>query len=191
MASSTWFKDVNFIPPQGMFFYASHGETAVGRTFLEIEPKVRAIMARHGITGVTPEQEVAAYMCARMPDPGRYCRGGASEKPEHVRPHDAIANTLPYCRREKLVDFAEMSRRMRVCAACPMHARDWCPTCAGHVSRMNEEFHDRRTKVPEDTTSGVCQAARAYEMAIAAVEYDRGEPVWVGVPDTCWRKTDV
>lgn len=188
MADSIWFKTVNFIPPYGLFYYETHGEKVVGRTFLEIEPRVRALMAKYGIPGL-PEQEVAAYMCARMPDSGRYCRGAAVAK-EHVRPAEAIRNSLPYCSRP-LVDFGEISRRLRVCAACPRHARDWCPTCSGHVSKMESAFGGRRPKQPEDSVSGVCQCAKAYEIAIASVEYGKDEPVWGGVPDTCWRKANV
>ena len=188
MASGTWFHTVNFIPPYGLFFYETHGERAVGRTFLEIEPKVRALMEKYSLPGL-PEQEVAAYMCPRMPDPGRYCRG-ASVAPKHVRPQEAIANSLPYCSRP-LVDFGEIARRLRVCALCPKHARDWCPTCSGPVSRLEEAFKGRRPKQPEDAVSGVCQCARAYEIAIASVEYGKKEPPWDGIPDTCWRKTYV
>lgn len=188
MGGPTWFRTVNFIPPYGVFFYETHGEKVTGRTFLEIEPKVRALMAKYSIKGL-PEQEVAAYMCARMPDPGRYCRGSEVKAP-HVRPREAISNSLPYCSR-RLVDFAEISRRLRICAACPMHARDWCPTCSGHVSRMEAAFGGRRPKQPEDAVSGVCQCAKAYEIAIASVEYGKDEAAWEGAPDTCWRKSDV
>lgn len=187
-APAVYFRDVNFLPPGGLFFYETHGERVVGRTFLEIAPKVRALMAKHGIPGLA-ESELAAYMCPRMPDPGRYCRG-ARVPLAHVVPHVAIANSLPYCSR-RVVAFDEIERRMRVCSACPKHRRDWCPTCSGHVSRMMSAFGGRRRKVPEDTLAGVCQCAKAYEMAIASVEYGEGDKVWDGVPDTCWRKTGV
>lgn len=186
--SDTWFNTVNFIPPYGLFFYETHGEKVVGRTFLEIEPKVRALMAKYSIPGL-PEQEVAAYMCPRLPDSGRYCRG-KTVAPRHVRPQEAIANSLPYCSRN-LVDFAEISRRLRICAKCPKHARDWCPTCSGHVAKMESAFGGRRPRQPEDAVSGVCQCAKAYEIAIASVEYAKDEATWDGVPGTCWRKTDV
>lgn len=182
------FKSRDFIPPYGLFFYETHGERAVARTMVEMLPKVRALMQKYSVPG-TAEQELAAYMCPRMPDAGRYCEG-PSLKPAHVLPLAAIANTLPYCSR-RLVDFGEAARRMRACAKCPMHARDWCPTCSGHVSRMEAAFGGRRTKLPEDAVSGVCQCAKAYEMAICSVEYVKGEPVWEGAPATCWRNADV
>lgn len=185
-----FFKDVNFLPPGGLFFYERDGERVTGRTFLEIAPKVKAILARHGIA-TSVEAEIADYMCARMPDPGRYCRG-ASVAVQHVTPHVAIANSMPYCSpARQVVAFDEVERRLRVCSACPKHRRDWCPTCSGHVSRMMSAFGGRRRKVPEDTLAGVCQCAKAYELAIASVEYGEGDKVWDGVPDTCWRKTGV
>ena len=183
-----YFVDSNVIPPGGLFFYEAHGERATGRTLVEILPKVRAIMARHGIPGLA-ESALAAYMCPRIPNPGMYCRGPQVPS-AHVRPHVAIKESLPYCRRQ-VAAFDEISRRMRICQECPAHAREWCPTCSGHVSAMMSAFGKRRTELPEDTLSGVCQCAKAYELAIASVEYGEDEPVWEGVPDTCWRKADV
>ena len=187
-APQTWFRTTNFVPPYGLFFFETHGERVVARSFVEIEPKVRALMERFSIPGV-PEQVLADYMCPRLPDSGRYCRGTSVPDP-HVRPQEAIRNSLGYCTR-KLVDFGEIARRLRKCAGCPGHARDWCPTCAGHVSRIMDAFGGRRSRLPEDSPSGVCQCAKAYEMAIASVEYGKDEPPWDGVPDSCWRKTDV
>lgn len=186
--AGVYFKDVNMVPPGGLFFYETHGERVVGRTFLEIAPKVRALMAKYGIRGLA-ESEVAAYMCPRIQDPGRYCRGPAAPA-AHVPAPAAIANSLPYCSR-RVVAFDEIERRMRVCQKCPKHARDWCPTCSGHVSRMMAAFGGRRPKLPEDSTSGVCQCAKAYEIAIASAEYEKGEKAWEGVPETCWRNGDV
>lgn len=183
-----FFKESNFVPPGGLFFYEAGGERAVGRTLVEILPKVRAINARHGIQG-TAEAALAAYMCPRIPNAGAYCRG-ADVPGAHVLPHAALRASMPYCRRH-VVAFDVIERRMRACQACPRHARDWCPTCSGHVSAMLNAFGKRRTALPEDTLSGVCQCAKAYEIAIASVEYGEDEPVWEGVPDTCWRKVDV
>ena len=188
MSAKTFFIDNNFIPPGGLFFFEAAGERATGRTFVEIIPKVRAILARHGIKGFA-ESLLAEYMCPRMPNPGAYCRGELVPA-AHVRPHVAIRESLPYCKRQ-VVAFDVIERRMRKCQECPMHKREWCPTCTGHVSSMMQAFGKRRTALPEDTLSGVCQCARAYELAIASVEYGEKEPVWEGVPDTCWRKTDV
>lgn len=181
------FKDVNNVPPGGLYFYETHGEKAVARTFLEIAPKVRALMRKYNIPGLA-EEAVAAYMCPRIPNPGAYCTGGEVPR-AHVTARDAIANSLPYCRRP-VVAFDEIERRMRICAKCPAHKRDWCPTCTGHVSRMMDAFGGRRTKLPEDAVSGVCQRAKAYEIAICSAEYAKGEKPWEGIPELCWRNRD-
>lgn len=186
--ANVFFKDVNNVPPGGMYFYETHGERVTGRTFLEIKPKVMALMEKYGIPGLA-EQAVAEYMCPLIPNAGAYCRGD-NVKAEHVRPHDALNNSLPYCDRQ-VVPFDRIERRMQICVTCPKHARDWCPTCSGHVSTMRKAFGKRRTELPEDRLSGVCQCAKAYEIAIASVEYPTDEKIWDGAPDTCWRKTDV
>lgn len=188
MSDSVFFKDVNMLPPGGWFFYEVNGEHVQARTFLEIAPKVRALMNKYGIKD-TAEAAVASYMCPRIPNPGRYCRGAAVPA-AHVVPHVAIANSLPYCKR-RVVPFDQIERRLRICAACPHHKREWCPTCTGHVSAMMSAFGGRRKPLPEDTLAGVCQKAKAYEHAIASVDFEEGEPVWEGTPDTCWRKTGV
>lgn len=189
MASAKlFFRDVNNPPPGGLYFYETHGEKVTARTFIEIAPKVRALMAKYGIKGIA-ENELAAYMCPRLPNPGAYCRGETVPL-AHVVPHVAIKESLPYCAR-RVVDFDVISQRMRVCAECPQHKRDWCPTCNGHVALMRSAFGSKRPPVPEDTLAGVCQCAKAYEMAIASVVYEPDEPVWVGAPSTCWRKTNV
>lgn len=195
MAGDVFFLDVNNTPPGGLYFYETHGERVVGHTFLEIAPRVRALMEKYRIPG-TAEGEVAAYMCPRIPNPGAYCRG-TQVPAAHVRSHEAIVESLKYCRR-RVVSFDKVSRRLRVCAECPQHKREWCPTCSGHVSQMQQvpdskgiPFGKRRPHVPEDTLSGVCQCAKAYEMAIASIDYEPDEPAWKGVPVTCWRKTDV
>ena len=183
-----FFHNVNNPPPGGLYFYETHGERVVARTFIEIEPKVRALMEKYGIKGL-PEVEVAKYMCPRIPNPGAYCRG-SNVTAAHIRPHAAIVNSLPYCKRQP-VAFDIIERRLQICHDCPQHARDWCPTCSGHVSRILHEFNGKRTSLPQDKLSGVCQCAKAYEMAIASVEYGDDEKIWEGAPDTCWRKKDV
>ena len=93
--ANVFFKDVNNVPPGGMYFYETHGERVTGRTFLEIKPKVMALMEKYGIPGLA-EQAVAEYMCPLIPNAGAYCRGN-NVKAEHVRPHEALNNSLPYC----------------------------------------------------------------------------------------------
>lgn len=188
MAAPLFFVDVNRPPPGGMFFYETHGERVAARTFLEIRPRVMALMRKYGIPGLA-EQEVAAYMCPRIPDAGSFCRGPSAPK-AHVTAREAISNSMKYCSGH-VEPFDRIERRLRICQKCPKHARDWCPTCAGHFSRMLDGFGGRRPKLPEDTLSGVCQCAKAYEMAVASIAYSPEDPVWEETPDSCWRKHDV
>ena len=186
--SSVYFRDINVVPPGGLFFYETHGERVSARTFLEIKPKVMALMEKYNIPGIA-EAEVARYMCSIIPNAGAYCKGKNVE-PEHVRPSEAVRNSIPYCSRQ-VVPFDKIEQRLRTCAQCKRHARDWCPTCTGHVTTIMNLFNGRRKDLPEDTLSGVCQSAKAYEIAIASIEYDKDESVWDGAPDTCWRYEDV
>lgn len=186
--ASIYFKDVNNPPPGGMYFFELNGDKVSARTFVEIAPAVRRIMAKHGMKG-SAESAVAAYMCPRIPDPGRYCTG-PTVPVAHVRPHEAIEQSLTYIKR-RVVAFDTIERRMQMCHTCPKHSRDWCPTCTGHVAQIIRQFGSRRAELPIDTASGVCQCAKAYEMAIASVEYGDDEKIWDGAPDTCWRHNDV
>lgn len=185
--SPVFFRDVN-LPPPGGFFFEYAGERARGPTFVSIEPAVRGIMRRHGIPG-TPEMAVAAYMCPKLDDPGRYCRGPVV--PEmHTTAAEAMANSVKYCSRN-VVPFDRIARREAVCLKCPKHRRHWCPTCTGHPDRIRGLMGGRRPDIPEDRLSGVCECAKAYEYAVASVEYAADEPIWSGAPETCWRRRDV
>lgn len=187
--SLLFFKDVNNPPPGGLWFFETHGERVFGRTYLEIEPKVTALMVKYGIPG-DPESVLAAYMCPRIPNAGAYCKGTGIPKP-HTGPQDAMRNSEPYCRRQ-VVSFDEIERRLRICAGCPKHSRDWCPSCTGHLTRIRNLLARKgRPDLPEDSLAGVCQCAGAYESAIASVEYGKDDEIWSGAPDSCWRKIDV
>lgn len=181
------FSSTDFTPPQGLFFYETHGRKAVGRTLAEIAPKVRALMERFSING-TPEDAVAEYMCPRVP--GLPCvQPGAAKARGTVAPKEAMANSLPYCAMPPAAPETAKAR-IEACARCPRHERNWCPTCAGHADAADREFakHGRqRPRTGLDARSGVCACAKAYELAVASVEYGAGEPVWDGAPDTCWR----
>lgn len=183
-----FFRDVNNTPPGG-YFYEVHGERVQGRTFIEIEPKVRMLMHKYDISG-TPEMAVAAFMCPCMDDPGRYCVGKTVTAPPHVLGKEAFENSVPYCARP-VVPFDRISRRIAVCTACPAHQRHWCPTCTGHPGRLSRMFRGKRPDLPEDKATGVCGCARAYEYALTSVEYGKNEPIWSGAPETCWRRHDV
>lgn len=188
MASNTvYFRDVGAVPPGG-YFCEIRGEKVTGRTFIEIEPKVRRLMNKYGIPGL-PEMLVAAYMCPRLDDPGRYCRGATVPVP-HTRAKDAFENSVPYTKKP-VVQFDRIERREIICTKCPKHQRHWCPTCSGHPSKLAAMFAGRRPDLPVDKVTGVCECAKAYEYAVASVEYGKDEKIWEGAPETCWRYNDV
>ncbi len=189
MSEPIFFKDVNNPPPGGLWFFETNGEKVVAHTYLELERQVIALMKKYNIQGF-PESVIAEYMCSRIPNAGAYCRGANVPAP-HVGPKDAIKYSEPYCRRQ-VVPFDEIERRLRICAQCSKHARDWCPTCTGHMTRIHNLLAAKgRPELPEDSLSGVCQCAQAYEAAIASVEYTKDEEIWSGAPNTCWRNQDV
>ena len=178
-----FFKNTN-IAPHGGFFYETHGEKVSGAHFCDIEGRVRALMRKYNIPG-TVEQVVAEYMCPRISEAPYLCTGG-SQKPATILPRDAMSASEAYVGRN-VVTADEIMRRLRICMACPKHTREFCVTCTGHMQRILLLFNGRRTQVPEDRGSGICRCAKAYEAAIASVEYGEGEQVWAGAPDTCWR----
>ena len=180
-----FFKNVN-IAPHGGFFYETHGEKVSGAHFCDIEGRVRALMRKYGIPG-TVEQVVAEYMCPRIPEAGYLC-SGVVPKAASVLPHEAMKNSEAYCGRQ-VVPADEIMRRLQTCMKCPRHTREFCVTCTGHMNRILLSFNGRRMAVPEDRGSGICRCARAYEAAMASVDYGPDEPVWEGAPDTCWRRT--
>ena len=189
MASNTplYFHDVNMAPPGG-YFCEINGERVSGRTFIEIEPKVRMLMSKYNIPGL-PESVVATYMCPKLDDPGRYCRGPVVPI-AHTRPREAFENSIPYTSKP-VVSFDKIERRESVCIRCPKHKRDWCPTCSGHPARLSGLFRGKRPSLPVDRVTGVCECAKAYECAIASVDYTPDEKIWEGAPETCWRYNDV
>lgn len=180
----SFFRNVN-IAPHGGFFYETHGEKVAAPTYVEIEPKVRALMRKYHIPG-TVEEAVAGYMCPRIPEGARLCTGSFAPARDMIPAREAMANSEAYAGRH-VVTFDELSRRLRVCMACPKHTREFCVTCTGHMNRILLLFNGRRVSVPEDRGSGICRCARAYEAAIASVDYGRDEKPWAGAPDTCWR----
>lgn len=160
-----------------------------GRNIQEICSKIRPVMARLGIPG-TAEEIVAAYMCPRLGPTGSWFCKGEFKDSNAVREREALENSEPYCAR-KVVPFDVIEERLQKCLACQQHYRGWCLTCNGHLDRVINGFGGSRPRLPEDVGTGVCKCARAYEMAIASVEYKKGEKIWEGVPETCWRNTDV
>jgi hypothetical protein len=182
---SVYFKNVN-VAPLGGFFYELNGERVTGRHFCEMEGPVRALLRKYHRTE-TVEEAVANYMCPRIPEASWLCTGGFKES--KIRPAEALANSINLTSGRDVVTFDEIERRLRVCMACPMHTREFCVTCTGHIERIILMFDGRRRKVPEDAGSGICKCAKAYEAALASVAYGKDEALWEGVPNICWRKT--
>lgn len=182
MSELVRFKSKMTPPPGGKFFLEVDGDRVEAHTWLEMLPKVQALMARHNIGGFA-EDLVANYMCPYMPD--WYCTGHVGHSVTTV--HDARKNAAQYYSRN-LVTFDRLSERMRICHDCPKHERDICLTCTGILHNIMVSFGGKRVKVPEDLMSGVCGCAKTFEAVIASVEHD-GDP-WEGAPDTCWRRTE-
>ena len=181
--ASVYFRNPN-IPPAGGFFYELNGEKVTGRFFCDIEPKVRALLRKYNRTE-TAEEAVAGYMCPRIPEASWMCTGGFTKA--KIQPSEALRNSTVISEGREVVPFDEIERRRRACMACPMHTREFCVTCTGHMERIMLLYGGRRQRVPEDAGSGICRCAKAYEAAIASVEYGKDEPGWEGSPDTCWR----
>lgn len=170
-------------PPGGFFFYELNGERVQARLWPDMEPMVRALMQKHGVVG-SPAAVVSEFMCPSMPD--WYCSG---PNLRHVlRIPEIRENAGPYFHKQ-IVPFDVVSRRLRCCQQCPKHTRNFCLTCTGLSDWIMVSFNNRRTRVPEDQASGTCECAKTLEAVIATVDYADSDPVWDGVPDTCWRKT--
>lgn len=182
MSTPVKFRSTMVPPPGGKFFFEHEGERLEARYWLEMEPRVRDLMARHGLKG-SPAAIVAEYMCPHMPD--WYCEGLNSGAPV-IRLHEARDNSEPYFRRP-VVTFDEISRRLNICAKCPMHTRRFCLTCTGVLDWVQAGFSGRRPRMLEDKVSGTCICSKALEIVTTAVEYGEKEPVWEGAPKTCWR----
>ena len=176
------------VPPGG-FFFAIGPDRVESRTYQGIIPRVRMLMAKHGMEG-SPEEALAAYMCPRLGPAARgYCAGDFGGSPD-VPQKEAFENSAPYLSKP-VETFDRIEGRMVRCQSCPEHFRAWCVTCTGHYQAMRQAFGPRRPRLAVDSTSGVCKRARAYEAAIASVAYGPDEKIWEGAPETCWRRQDV
>lgn len=182
-----FFKDINN-PPPGGFYCEVGGDRVTASTFVEMTMKMRPLLSKHRITKPL-EVVVAEFMAPRTDNAAAYFTGADLGTPR-VSVSEAFDNSKAYLTRN-LVPFDRLSRRYEVCLKCPMHKRDWCPTCTGHPKYFDLAFKGARTRVPEDRVSGVCQCAKAYEYVINAVEYSPDEKVWPGAPETCWRNHNV
>lgn len=170
------------------YFFELNGERVEGRHFCDIENRVRAMLRKAGMT-CTAEEAVAAYMCPRIQEAGWACKGMPVGSRPHILPADALRNSVTAVAGRHVVPFDEIERRIRICLGCQKHTREYCVTCTGHLERIMAMFSGKRPRVPEDSGSGICTCAKAYESAIASVDFKNSESVWEGVPDTCWRKS--
>jgi len=186
---SVRFENPYAAPPGGKFFFEHEGERVEGRCFQEIAPKVRKLMDKYSIPG-SAELVLAEYMCPRLGAGASWFCKGQFQASNDVRSTEALDNCKPYYGKT-LAAFDVVERRLEKCLACPKHFRGWCLTCTGHYNHMMLGFRGQRTELPIDRGTGVCLCARAYEAAIASVEYGKDDKIWEGVPDTCWRKEDV
>lgn len=173
------FKSVMLTPPGGEYFFEHEGERVSARHWLEFLPKLKDVMARHGIKG-TPLDVAAAHMCPHMPS--WFCTsGGVRDFPVAT----ARAEARQYFSKQ-VVTPSEIARRLEVCRTCPKHSRTVCLTCTGIASWILSSFGGRRPSLPDDKMSGICRCANTFEMAAASVDA-RGLPKWDDVPDCCWR----
>ena len=182
---TTFLASVDMMPPvPGGFEFAIGEDKVAARTAIEIMPKVRALLAKHHVSAPA-EVALAEYMCPRMGAlASRYCRGEV-EMPKQVLPRDALENCAQFARLP-LVPFDVIQRRLGACLDCPKHERNWCLTCTGAFSKIEQMMGGRRPLLPADRFSGVCGCAKAYEAVVCSVDHP-GE-VWPDAPATCWRR---
>lgn len=182
---SVYFRNVN-TPPTGGYFFETHGEQVSAKYYCDMVAPVRALMQKYKIPGDV-ESVIASYMCPRIPEAGWLCTGDFV--PKTILPREALEASLRYTTRH-VTTFDRIQQRLRTCMNCPNHTRDFCVTCTGHMGQIMNRFGQARPALPEDRGSGICKCAKAYEVAIASVEFNPEEQVWPDTPDTCWRKTE-
>lgn len=182
--------NIEMMPPLGPdgYEFAIGDDKVTGRTAAEILPKVRRLLATHGVSAPA-EIALAEYMCPRMPRhmAVMLCQGDMPAKPKQVLPREALDNCATYVNRP-IVPFDVIQRRIGVCSTCPRHERNWCITCTGAFTQIQQMMKGRRPMLPADRFSGVCGCAKAYEAVVCSVEHE-GEP-WPDTPETCWRRTE-
>lgn len=174
------FKSVMCPPPGGTFYFEAAGERVEAADWRQMRRLVVPLLARTGDRR-TAEAAVAEFMCPDMPS--WYCTVGGRKT---LLSDEAKANARRYFGMH-LVTPAEMARRLSACRSCPKHSRNVCLTCTGHYQWLLAGFAGRRPRLPEDSLSGVCLAAKTFEIAPSSV--DGPLPEWDDVPGCCWRRT--
>ena len=173
------FRSIMSTPPGGEWFFEHGGERVSAPTWFTFLPKLKGLMARHGLKGA-PLDVAAAYMCPHMPS--WFCDAGGVKVTSSER---ARENARQYFRMH-VSNPRDIAARLAACAACPMHRRTVCLTCTGVIDWTVRSFGGRRPRLPEDRMSGMCGCAETYESVVASVD-PRELPVWDGVPGSCWR----
>lgn len=169
-------------PPDGVWRFAVGDDMVESPLYEDLLRRADALLRKHGIEANAVD-EVAKYMCPLLP-PGQCTGEGASSPVIYAR--DAAEAARPYFSRD--VEPADVIQaRMECCTRCARHRRDFCLHCTGYDAWVYSMFRARRPKLPADDASGCCTCARTMEAVIASVHYAKDEPVWEGVPDTCWR----
>ena len=181
-------------PPGGRYFYerGNRRVSAIGRDAAIAE--VSRILSVEGIDA-DPEEELATYVCSSLDPMSRapLCEPVATSAPPGpppVTPKEAVENSVAMCRGRNVETFDRIESRLAVCLRCPEHERRWCPSCAGHFEKVMVSLSERRPRLPLDRMTGVCRRARAYESAVCSLHYGPDDPVWDGVPGTCWRNAE-
>lgn len=172
------FKSTMCPPPGGVFYFEAGGARVEAPDWHRMRKLVVPILERTGDSR-TPEEAVAVFMCPDMPS--WYCTVGGRKT---VMSTEARENARPYFSMY-LVPPDEMARRLSVCRTCPKHNRNVCLTCTGHHQWLLAGFGGRRPRLPEDSMSGICLAAKTFEIAPTSVAGDL--PEWDDVPECCWR----
>lgn len=168
-------------PPGGEYFYQLGEDSFRTRSYNEAVRLVRAIMAKHGVTGYAPE-ELAKHMCPHMPD--GFCTKSYGNKLfslEKQKQDAEVYFSMP------LAAYDEVEKRISTCIGCPKHSRSFCLSCIGAYDWIRAKFRGARRMLPADKYTGTCTCAGTFAAVVASVD-KKYLPEWDDVPDTCWRK---
>lgn len=172
----------SIVPPGGSWFFQLGDEKVSSPVYELALRRVDALLKAHGVK--TPaDVALAEFMCPHMPK--WFCEGDVGHSPV-ISVKDATKAALPYFGM-RMVPADVITRRMEECQACPMHRRDFCLHCNGLDEWIAQGFGLKRPALPADAASGCCSCAKTLEAVIASVEYAKGDSIWEGVPETCWR----
>ena len=168
-------------PPGGKWFWQDPEHSFAASSLDVVVGQVGAVLRANGDRS-DPEQAVLAYMAPRMPR--GWATGWDGPKKPTISDYVRVARKY-FGRRVSRVD--RIKTRMDVCRRCPAMSREMCLTCSGVPAAVTKWFSGQRPPLPGDGQSGICRCASTFNMVVASVDYDEGEPVWDGAPPTCWR----